>query len=174
MPPQPPLSSFTPEIKKAFEDYLDNKAEFETTLMNATKHAEYLQYLANPEQKIHKTNKVERKRSNSIKRQVIKKFSIDFRGQLLYIAQKKEISLRRKPLSIMSLIISSGYMLLEAITATRRHISGSRKRYMGYLEMMYNGFLSIAKFVLLTAKTQLERLFNLSLWRKCWTDFKRT
>ena len=61
MPPQLPLSLFTSKIKKAFEKYLDNKAESGTTLINATKRAEYLQYLANPEQKIHKTDKVERK-----------------------------------------------------------------------------------------------------------------
>lgn len=37
------------------------------------------------EQKVHKTDKVERKWPNSIKQQVIKKFCIDSRGQLLYI-----------------------------------------------------------------------------------------
>ena len=89
MSPQPPLSSFTPKIKKAFEEYLHNKAESRTTLMNTTKRAEYLQYLANPEQKIHKTDKVERKQLNSIKWRVIKEFCMDSRGQLLHIAQKK-------------------------------------------------------------------------------------
>ena len=89
MPLQPPLSSFTPEIRKAFEEYLDNKTELEKTFMNATKCAEYLQYLTDPEQKIHKTDKVERKRFNAIKQRDIKEYCMDFRGQLLYIAQKK-------------------------------------------------------------------------------------
>lgn len=57
--------------------------------MNATKRAEYLRYLADPEQKIHETDKVERKRLNSIKRRVLKEFCMDSRGQLLHIAQKK-------------------------------------------------------------------------------------
>lgn len=91
MPPQPPLFLFTPEIK-AFEKYLDYKTKSRATPINATKRAEFLQYLANPEQKIYKTDKVERKQLNSMKRQVMKKFYIDSRGQLLYIAQKKEIS----------------------------------------------------------------------------------
>ena len=89
MPLQSPLSSFTPEIRKAFEEYLDNKTESGKTLMNATKRAGYLRYLADPEQKIHETDKVERKRLNSIKRRVIKEFCMDSRGQLLHIAQKK-------------------------------------------------------------------------------------
>ena len=170
---QPLLSLFIYKIKKAFEEYLDNKAESGTTLMNAIKRTEYPRYLANPGQKIHKTDKVERKQLNSIKRQVIKEFCIDFRGQLLHIAEKKDIT---KPQTF----IYNAFNHIERIYAAgdhngyKKYISVSRKKYMQYLEMMYNGFLSIAKFVLLTAKTQLERLFNLSLWRKCWTDFKRT
>ena len=60
MPPQPPLSLFKPEIRKTFEEYLGNKAESGTTLMNVRKREEYEQYLTNPEQKIHKIDKVER------------------------------------------------------------------------------------------------------------------
>lgn len=44
-------------------------------------------------------------------------------------------------------------MLLEAIIITKKHINKSKKMYMKYLETMYNDFLSIDKFVLLTAKT---------------------
>lgn len=161
MPLQPPLSSFTPEIRKAFEEYLDNKTELEKTFMNATKCAKYLQYLTDLEQKIHKTDKVERKRFNAIKQRVIKEYYMDFRGQLLYIAQKKKISPSRKLLSITHLIILSGYMLLEAITAIKKRINGLKKRYMGCPEIMYSGYLSIVRYVLLTAKTRPEYLFNL-------------
>ncbi len=76
-------------MRKAFEEYLDNKTESGKTLMNATKRAEYLRYLADPEQKIHETDKVERKRLNAIKPRVIKEYCMDSRGQLLHIAQKK-------------------------------------------------------------------------------------
>lgn len=92
--------------------------------MNATKRAEYLRYLADPEQKIHETDKVERKRLNAIKRRVIKVYCMDSRGQLLHIAQKKEISPSRKPLSMTHLITLSGYMLLEAITAIKKRTTG--------------------------------------------------
>ena len=43
-------------------------------------------------------------------------------------------------------------MLSEAITATKKYINGFEKRYMGHLNMMYNGDLSIARFVFLTTK----------------------
>lgn len=59
---QPFLFSFTPEIQKAFEKHLDNRTELRITLINTTKCSEYLRYLANPKQKIHKIDKVERKR----------------------------------------------------------------------------------------------------------------
>ncbi len=42
--------------------------------------AKYVQYLANPEQKFYKTDKVEEKQHNSIKQRVIKEFYIDFQG----------------------------------------------------------------------------------------------
>ncbi len=42
MPPQHPFSSFMPEIKKAFEEYLENKTELGKTFMNAIKGAKYL------------------------------------------------------------------------------------------------------------------------------------
>lgn len=51
----------------------------------------------------------------------------------------------------------------EVIMVIKRHISKLKKRYIRYSEMMYNYFLSITKFVLLTIKIQLEHLFNLFL-----------
>ncbi len=122
MPPQPPLSSFTPGIKKAFEEYLDNKAESGTTLMNATKRAEYLRYLVDPEQKIHKTDKVERNRLNSIKRRVIKEFCMDSRGQLLHIAQKK------KDITKPQAFIYNIFDYIEWIHAAGSH-NGYKKTY---------------------------------------------
>lgn len=89
IPPQPLLSSFTSEIQKAFEEYFDNKTELRKTFINITKRTKYLQYLANSEKKIHKINKIERKYFNAIKQQVIKKYYMDFCGQLLHITQKK-------------------------------------------------------------------------------------
>lgn len=77
MPPQPPISSFTLEIRTSFKKYLENKIELGKTLMNATECVKYLQYLANPEQKIYKIDKVEKKHLNATKREVIKDYCID-------------------------------------------------------------------------------------------------
>ena len=67
MPPQPLFSLFTPEIRKVFEEYLDNKTELGKTLITAPKRAGYPQYLANPDQKIYQTYQVEKKQVDSIK-----------------------------------------------------------------------------------------------------------
>ena len=83
---QLPLFLFRSEIRNVFEKYLDYKIESGKTLKNATKRAEYQRYLGDPEQKIYNTDKVERKRLNSIKRQIIKQFCMDSQGQLLQIA----------------------------------------------------------------------------------------
>lgn len=80
MSPQPLLSSFTPEIQKAFEEYFDNKTELRKTFINITKHTKYLQYLADSKQKIHKINKIEKKCLNAIKQQVIKEYCMDSCG----------------------------------------------------------------------------------------------
>ena len=56
---------------------------------NATKHAQYLHFLANLEQKIVEKDKVERARLHAEKRRAIKEFCVDSQGQLLHIAQKK-------------------------------------------------------------------------------------
>ncbi len=40
--------------------------------------------------------------------------------------------------------------------------------------MMYNGYLSIVRFVLLTAKIKPKYLFSLLLSLKYWLDFERT
>lgn len=42
MPLQTPFFLFTPDIRKTFEEYLDNKTELGKTLLNATNRAEYL------------------------------------------------------------------------------------------------------------------------------------
>lgn len=55
------------KIRKIFNKYLDNKAKTRKIFINLIKHIEYLQYLANPEQKIYQTDKIEMKQLNSIK-----------------------------------------------------------------------------------------------------------
>lgn len=52
MAPQAPLSAFTPKVRKAFEDYLNEKSESGKLLINAAKWAKYRQYLADPDTKI--------------------------------------------------------------------------------------------------------------------------
>ena len=53
MPPQDPVRAFTPEVRLAFEAYLNEVSKSGKALMNATKRAQYLHFLANPEQKIY-------------------------------------------------------------------------------------------------------------------------
>ena len=67
-------------LKKTLDEYWDKKTELRKTIIHATKRVEYPWYPANREQKFHRTDKVERKQRNSIKRQVIKEFCIDSRG----------------------------------------------------------------------------------------------
>ena len=57
--------------------------------MNATKRAQYLSFLADPQQKITKKEKAEKKQLHAEKRQAIKEFCVDSRRQLLHVAQKK-------------------------------------------------------------------------------------
>ena len=124
MPPQDPVRAFTPEVRLAFEAYLNEVSKSGKALMNATKRAQYLHFLANPEQKIIEKDKVKRARLHSEKRRAIKEFCVYSRGQLLHVAQKKEISPSLKPLFMTRLITSSGYMLREDIMDTRRRFSG--------------------------------------------------
>lgn len=74
MPPQDPVRAFTPEVRLAFEAYLNKVSKSGKALMTATKRAQYLHFLANPEQKIIEKDKVERARLHSEKRRAIKEF----------------------------------------------------------------------------------------------------
>lgn len=55
--------------------------------MNATKRAQYLHFLANPEKKIAEKDKIEKPRLHSEKRRAIKEYCVDSRGQVLHVAQ---------------------------------------------------------------------------------------
>lgn len=114
---------FIPEVRVAFEAYLNNVNKLEKTLMNTIKHVQYLYFLANLEQKIIEKNKVERAQIHAKKCQVIKEFCIDLRRQLRYFAQKKEILPSPKPLFMTPSIISRDYILLEDIIDTKRRFS---------------------------------------------------
>ena len=89
MPPQDPVQAFTPEVRAEFEAYLNASCTTNRNLMNATKRAQYLSFLADPEQKITGKDKAEKKRLHAEIRRAIKEFCVDSRGQLLHIAQKK-------------------------------------------------------------------------------------
>ena len=69
--PQPPVSAFTPKIRKAFKDYLNKKSKSRKLFMNAIKRTKYLKYLADPDAKIIERDKVERKQLNTVKQRVI-------------------------------------------------------------------------------------------------------
>lgn len=71
MPPQEPIRAFAPEVRISFEAYLNEERASARTLMNATKRAQYLQFLANPEQKIVEKDKIEKARLHSEKRRAI-------------------------------------------------------------------------------------------------------
>lgn len=71
------------------EDYLNEKSESGKLLMNATKRAEYLRYLADPDDKINERDNIEKKGFNAVKRRAIQEFCVDARGQLLHVGQKK-------------------------------------------------------------------------------------
>lgn len=59
--------------------------------MNVNKHMQYLYFLASPEQKIGKEDKVERVQLYAKKWRAIKEFGIDSQGQHFHVAQKKSI-----------------------------------------------------------------------------------
>ncbi len=52
MSPQEPICAFAPEVRVAFEAYLNKEHPSGRTSMNATQHAQYLQFFANREQMI--------------------------------------------------------------------------------------------------------------------------
>ena len=79
--PQEPIRAFAPEVRIAFEAYLNEERASARTLMNATKRAQYLHFLANPEQNIVEKDKIEKARLHSEKRRAIKEYCVDSRGQ---------------------------------------------------------------------------------------------
>lgn len=83
------IRAFAPEVRTAFETYLNEERASARTLTNATKRAQYLHFLANPEQKIAEKDKIEKARLYSEKRRATKEYCVDSRGQLLHVAQKK-------------------------------------------------------------------------------------
>ena len=89
MLPQDPVQAFTPEVRAAFEAFLNGSYTTNQNLMNATKRVQCFSFLADPEQKITEKDKVEKKRLHAEKRWVIKEFFVDSRRQLLHVAEKK-------------------------------------------------------------------------------------
>ena len=89
MPPQVLVQAFTPEVRVAFDTFLNGSCITNRNLMNATKQAQHLSFLADPERKITEKDKAEKKRLHAEKRQTIKEFCVDSRRQLLHLAQKR-------------------------------------------------------------------------------------
>ena len=122
MPPQDPVQAFTPEVRAAFEAFLNGSCTTTRNLTNATKRAQYLSFLADPEQKITERDKAEKKRLHAEKRRAIKEFCVDSRGQLLHVAQKKgEIT---KPQAF----VYDAFDFIEKIHAARGH-NGYKKTF---------------------------------------------
>ena len=63
MPPQDPVQVFTPEVRTAFEAFLNGLCTTNRNFINATKRAQYLLFLADPEQKISEKDKTEKNNS---------------------------------------------------------------------------------------------------------------
>lgn len=60
MPPQDPVQTFTPEVRAAFEAFLNGSCTTNRNLMSATKRAQYLSFLADPKPKITTKDKAEK------------------------------------------------------------------------------------------------------------------
>ncbi len=86
---QEPIRAFTPKVRVAFETYFNEEHTSARTLMNATTYAQYLHFLANPEQKIVEKDKIEKGRLHSEKCRAIKEYCVDSKKQLLNVAPKK-------------------------------------------------------------------------------------
>lgn len=66
LPPQDPVQSFTPEVRAAFEAYLNGSSTTTRNLLNATTRAQYLLFLADPEPAYHR--KARPSRNDSMQR----------------------------------------------------------------------------------------------------------
>ena len=88
MPPQNSVQVFTPEVRAAFEAFLNGSCTTTRNLMNAKKRAQYLSFLADLEQEIDEKGKAGKNRLHAEKRRAIKEFCVDSRWQLLHVAQK--------------------------------------------------------------------------------------
>lgn len=89
-PPREPISAFDPEIRPAFEAYLNEERASVRTSMNATKRVQYLPFPADLEQKIVEKDNIEKARLHSEKRRAMEEYCVDSRGELLHVAQKKK------------------------------------------------------------------------------------
>lgn len=91
MPPQAPIETFKPEVREAFEKYLNTSHKAGKLLMNATCRAFYLQFLSDPDQKMVEPDKHEKSRLYLYtgKPRAINEFCVDNRGQLLHVGLRK-------------------------------------------------------------------------------------
>ncbi len=122
MAPQLFFSAFTPEVRKEFEDQLNKRSESRKLLMNATKRAEYLRYLADPDAKIIEKNKIEKKRLNSVKNKAIQELCVDAWQKLLNVEQKKE------PITKPQAFFYNAFSHIERINAIGGH-NGYKKTF---------------------------------------------
>ncbi len=120
MPPHELVQAFTPEVRAVFEAFLNALCTINRNFMNATKQAQYLSFLADPEQKITEKNKTENKRLHAEERRAIKEFCVDSCRQLLHVAQKKEKITKPQVLFAMFLTILDGYILQVVTIVIRR------------------------------------------------------
>lgn len=164
MPPQNPVCARTPEVRLAFEAYKRNKQD-RKALMNATKRAQYLHFLANSEQKIIEKDKAERARLLSEKRRAIEDSAwtneVNF---VMLIMKKGDIT---KPQAFAY----DTFDQIERIHAAGGH-NGYKKTFqrtkkgMGYQELTFSGYLSIVKCVCSIDKISPEHRCNLWLSKR--------
>ncbi len=133
------IRAFAPEVRTAFETYLNEERASARTLMNATKRAQYLHFLANPEQKIAEKDKIEKARLIPRNAGLVRNIVLIQEGNFCMWLRKKEIFQSPRPLCMMPLTIST--------MVTRRHFNGWKGKYLAFQELRSGGYWSIAKCV---------------------------
>ena len=88
MPPQTPIKVFKPEVREAFEQYLNSSHKAVKLLMNTTRQELYLRFFSDQDQKIFELDKYEKSRFYTQKCRAINKFCIDNRGQLFHVGMR--------------------------------------------------------------------------------------
>lgn len=166
MPPQDPVQTFTPEVRAAFEAFLNGSCTRIETLWvpqngRNISRSSRIPSQKSPQKTRPKSNDFMQKNAGQSKNFVW----IPVGNSCMWL-KKRGISPSRKPLSTTLLIILNGYMLQGVTMSIRRLFNEWRRKFLGYLELMFSGYLSIVRFVWWIGGIQREPRCNLLLLQK--------